>query len=52
MENKTMMQYFEWYIPADKKHWIRIKENAAKLKKVVLICYGCHQHLKLLVNMM
>lgn len=33
MENKTMMQYFEWYIPADKKHWIRIKENASKLKK-------------------
>lgn len=30
--NKTMMQYFEWYLPADRGHWIRTAINAPKLK--------------------
>lgn len=33
MENKTMMQYFEWYLPADGKHWERLREQAAALKE-------------------
>lgn len=32
-ENLTMMQGFEWYVPADKKHWIRLEKNISQLKK-------------------
>ncbi|EPE63244.1 alpha-amylase [Exiguobacterium sp. S17] len=31
--NHTMMQFFEWHVPADQKHWKRLKERASKLKK-------------------
>ena len=30
--NKTMMQYFEWYLPSDRSHWIHTALNAPKLK--------------------
>lgn len=33
MENKTMMQFFEWHLEADGKHWIRLKERAGRLKE-------------------
>lgn len=33
MKNKTMMQYFEWYLPADSKHWNRVAKAAEELKK-------------------
>ena len=32
-KNKTMMQYFEWYMDADSKHWTRVKENAKEIKQ-------------------
>ncbi|MCM3747749.1 alpha-amylase [Paenibacillus pasadenensis] len=30
--NHTMMQFFEWHVPADGRHWQRLKERAAELK--------------------
>ncbi|KAF9580042.1 hypothetical protein BGW38_003465, partial [Lunasporangiospora selenospora] len=35
-ENVTMFQYFEWYTPADHKHWKRLKEQAPLLKSLGL----------------
>ncbi|MFU2205815.1 alpha-amylase [Streptococcus pluranimalium] len=32
--NETLMQYFEWYLPADSKHWQRLKEDIDTLKKL------------------
>lgn len=32
--NGTMMQYFEWDLPNDGKHWKRLKEDAAHLKEI------------------
>ena len=34
MENKTMMQYFEWYLPNDHSLWNRVAQEAANLKEV------------------
>ena len=34
LENGLMMQYFEWHIPNDGKHWQRLKEDAAHLKQI------------------
>ncbi len=34
MENGLMMQYFEWNIPNDGKHWERLKNDAAHLKEI------------------
>lgn len=31
MENQTLMQYFEWYLPDDGQHWNRLAEDAPKL---------------------
>ena len=31
--NHTMMQFFEWHVEADQKHWKRLKERAADLNK-------------------
>lgn len=31
--NGTMLQYFEWYLPADTKHWNRLKESAETLRR-------------------
>ena len=31
MKNRTMLQGFEWYIPADGKHWSRLAEQAERL---------------------
>ena len=33
MNNGTMMQYFEWYLPADKLLWKRCAAQAGNLKK-------------------
>ncbi|ASS67428.1 MULTISPECIES: alpha-amylase [unclassified Paenibacillus] len=30
--NHTMMQFFEWHVPADGRHWQRLKERSAELK--------------------
>jgi alpha-amylase len=32
-ENMTMMQGFEWYVPADQKHWVRLEKHVPELKK-------------------
>ncbi|WP_409276039.1 alpha-amylase [Neobacillus sp. SCS-31] len=34
VENKTMLQFFEWHLPADGKHWSRLKELAPELKRI------------------
>lgn len=31
MENQTLMQYFEWYLPDDGEHWSRLAEDAPNL---------------------
>ncbi|MCJ1392324.1 hypothetical protein MMC18_005191 [Xylographa bjoerkii] len=31
-ENETMMQAFEWYVPADHKHWQRLRNAVTGLK--------------------
>lgn len=31
IQNKTMIQYFEWYIPNDSKHWMRTVKDAPHL---------------------
>ena len=33
MDNRTMMQYFEWYLPENGLHWRRLKEQADTLKE-------------------
>lgn len=33
MENKTLMQFFEWHLDADGQHWNRLKEKAGELKE-------------------
>ncbi|KAG0268046.1 hypothetical protein DFQ27_007675 [Actinomortierella ambigua] len=35
-QNITMFQFFEWYTPADHKHWIRLKEQAPILDSLGL----------------
>lgn len=32
MSNKTILQYFEWYIDNDGKHWVKTVRDAAHLK--------------------
>lgn len=32
-ENTTMMQGFEWYVPADQKHWVRLEKHIPQLKR-------------------
>ena len=34
MENGVMFQYFEWNIPADKKHWKRLADDAEHLREI------------------
>ncbi|MBK0347817.1 alpha-amylase [Aerococcaceae bacterium zg-ZJ1578] len=31
MKNHTIMQYFEWYLPSDGKHWRRLEEDSEHL---------------------
>ena len=33
MTNKTMMQYFEWYLPNDKSLWRQVASEARELKE-------------------
>ncbi len=33
-KNGAMIQYFEWYLPDDGKHWQRLKEDAKHLKEI------------------
>ena len=34
MENGVMIQYFEWNLPNDGKHWKRLKEDAKHLSEI------------------
>lgn len=34
MTNGTLMQYFEWYLPADGEHWQHLAEDAQHLKNL------------------
>ena len=34
MENGVMIQYFEWNLPADKKHWKRLADDAEHLQSI------------------
>lgn len=34
MTNGTLMQYFEWYLPDDGKHWQRLADDAKHLKEL------------------
>ena len=34
MSNRTIIQYFEWYLPADQQHWVRAAQDAAHLAKL------------------
>lgn len=36
--NKTMMQFFEWYLPADRTHWKKTALEAPKLKAAGITC--------------
>ena len=31
MENQTLMQYFEWYLPDDGQHWSRLAEDSPNI---------------------
>ena len=33
MDNKTIIQYFEWYLPSDGTLWQKVSEDAADLKR-------------------
>lgn len=33
MTNRTILQYFEWYLPSNQLHWKRCAAQAAQLKK-------------------
>nr|WP_326494208.1 hypothetical protein [Aerococcus sp. Group 1] len=50
--NGTMMQYFEWELPDDGKHWQRLASDASHLAKKALVMCGCHQHVRELEGMM
>ena len=34
MDRRTLLQYFEWYLPADAAHWRRAAEDAAHLQEL------------------
>lgn len=34
MDNNTLMQYFEWYLPNDCNLWLKLKENAKHLSNI------------------
>ena len=34
MDNKTMIQYFEWYLPSDKSLWKAVKNDAKNLSDI------------------
>ncbi len=34
MERRTLLQYFEWYLPADAAHWRRTAADAARLAEL------------------
>ena len=34
MNNKTMIQYFEWYLPCDKTLWRKVKKEAGYLSNL------------------
>ena len=33
MDNRTMIQYFEWYLPSDHTLWKKVAKEAANLKE-------------------
>lgn len=34
MKNETIIQYFEWYLPADSNHWTRVEQEAGNLSRL------------------
>ena len=34
MKNQTLMQYFEWYLPHDGKHWERLASDSEYLAEL------------------
>ncbi len=34
LDNQTMMQYFEWYLPNDGQHWNRLANDAVNLQEM------------------
>lgn len=34
MNNRILMQYFEWYIKPEEKLWQKVKKNAVNLKQI------------------
>ena len=34
MDNKTLFQFFEWYLPEDGQHWKRLETEAGKLARL------------------
>lgn len=43
MQNQTLMQYFEWYLPHDGQHWTRLAENAPHLAHLGISHVWIHQ---------
>ena len=48
--NKTMMQYFEWYLPSDHSLWRKVKMRQQSLDRMESQQYGCHLHIKVPVE--
>ena len=46
MTNETLMQYFEWYLPNDGKHWKRLAADASHLAQKGITKFGCPLLLK------
>ena len=46
MENQTLMQYFEWYLPADGNHWSRLAEDAQHLADLGIRKVWMHYHIE------
>ena len=46
MQNQTLMQYFEWYLPHDGQHWTHLTEDAQHLANLASVMSGCHQLLR------
>lgn len=40
MTNETLMQYFEWYLPNDGKHWQRLAADAPELAQKAFLKSG------------
>ena len=41
MENQTLFQFFEWYLPEDGQHWKRLAAEAERLARLGVTESGC-----------